>query len=77
MLSGILKSPRAVQVNIAIMRAFVRLREIIATHKDLARKLDELEEKYDYQFKVVFDAIRKLMEPSPSAGKRPMGFETK
>lgn len=77
MLSGILKSPRAVQVNIAIMRAFVRLREIIATHKDLARKLDELEEKYDYQFKVVFDAIRKLMEPSPSVGKRPMGFETK
>src|SRR5437762_1584105 len=63
MLSGVLHSPRAVQVNIEIMRAFVRLRRILGEHKDLARKLDALERKYDMQFKVVFDAIRKLMEP--------------
>ena len=58
MLSSVLRSERAVQVNIEIMRAFVRLREMIATHKDLVRKLDALEKKYDAQFKVVFDAIR-------------------
>ncbi len=63
MLSSILRSRRAVQVNIAIMRAFVKLRELLATHKDLALKLDALEKKYDAQFQVVFDAIRKLMEP--------------
>ncbi|MFQ5739783.1 MAG: ORF6N domain-containing protein [Acidobacteriota bacterium] len=65
MLSSVLRSDRAVQVNILIMRAFVRLREILATHKDLARKLQEMEKKYDRQFKVVFEAIRKLMEPGP------------
>jgi phage regulator Rha-like protein len=58
MLSSVLRSERAVQVNIEIMRAFVRLREMIATHKDLARKLEALEKKYDAQFRVVFDAIR-------------------
>src|SRR5262249_14084159 len=63
MLSTVLNSERAVQVNIEIMRAFVRLREMIATHKDLARKLEALEKRYDAQFKVVFDAIRKLMAP--------------
>ncbi len=63
MLSSVLRSKRAVQVNIAIMRAFVKLRELLATHKDLALKLDALEKKYDAQFQVVFDAIRKLMEP--------------
>src|SRR5438132_9406726 len=62
MLSSVLKSKRAVQVNIAIMRAFVRLRELIAGHQDLARKLAELEKRYDAQFKVVFDAIRNLMK---------------
>ena len=62
MLSSVLKSRRAIHVNIAIMRTFVRLREILATHKHLARKLDVLERKYD-AFKAVFDAIRKLMEP--------------
>ena len=65
MLSSVLKSQRAVQVNIQIMRAFVRLREMLSTHKDLARKLAALERKYDAQFKVVFDAIRELMAPSP------------
>lgn len=63
MFSGILNSSRVVQGNIAIMRAFVRLREMIASHKDLAKRLNDLEKKYDAQFKVVFDAIRQLMIP--------------
>jgi len=74
MLSSVLRSKRAIQVNIAIMRAFVRLREILSTHADLARRLDDLERKYDVQFKVVFDAIRELMAP-PAASRRPrIGF---
>jgi hypothetical protein len=73
MLSSVLNSKRAVQVNIEIMRAFVRLREIMLTHKDLARKLEALEKKYDAQFKVVFDAIRQLMTP-PGPKKRKIGF---
>lgn len=73
MLSTVLRSKKAVQVNIEIMRAFVRLREIMATHKDLARKLEEMEKKYDSQFKIVFDAIRQLMMP-PEKPKRPIGF---
>lgn len=63
MLSSVLKSKRARQVNIQIMRAFVRLRQLLSTHKELARKLEELEKKYDAQFKTVFDAIKALMEP--------------
>jgi len=63
MLSSVLRSPRAVQVNIAIMRTFVRLRELLLSNADLARKLAALEDKYDAQFKVVFDAIRELMLP--------------
>jgi hypothetical protein len=73
MLSSVLKSRRAIQVNIEIMRAFVRLRRILASHAELARKLDALEKKYDAQFKVVFDAIRELMRP-PESKKRPIGF---
>jgi len=73
MLSSVLRSPRAVQVNIAIMRAFVKLREILATHRDLARRLDEMESKYDKQFRVVFDAIRRLMTP-PEKPRRRIGF---
>ena len=73
MLSSVLRSERAVQVNIEIMRAFVRLRELLATHKDLARQLDVLEIKYDKQFKVVFDALRRLMRPSTPA-KRRIGY---
>ena len=61
MLSSVLHSDRAIQVNIAIMRAFVRLRRLLSTHRDLARKLDELEQKYDKRFAVVFVAIRRLM----------------
>ena len=73
MLSSVLNSPRAVQVNIQIMRTFVKLREMIASHKDLAKRLDELEKKYDVQFKVVFDAIRELMVP-PEPKKKKIGF---
>ncbi len=73
MLSSVLKSRRAVLVNIAIMRTFVRLRELLATHKDLARRLDALEQKYDAQFKGVFDAIRALMKPSEPPRRR-IGF---
>lgn len=75
MLSSVLRSPQAVQVNIAIMRAFVKLREMLLSHKDLARKLATMESKYDAQFKVVFDAIRQLMEPPPApVKKRRIGF---
>jgi len=73
MLSGVLRSKRAIQVNIEIMRAFVRLRRLLASHADLARKLNTLERKYDAQFKMVFDAIRELMKP-PESKKRPIGF---
>jgi len=76
MLSSVLNSERAAQVNIEIMRAFVRLRQILASHKDLERRLDALEERYDDQFKVVFDAIRALMEP-PEKPKKKIGFEVK
>ncbi|OGQ04700.1 MAG: DNA-binding protein [Deltaproteobacteria bacterium RIFCSPLOWO2_01_44_7] len=74
MISSVLNSDRAIQVNIEIMRAFVRLREILSTHKDLARKLEQLEKKYDHQFKIVFDAIRELMRPPPAPPKRKIGF---
>lgn len=73
MLSSVLKSERAIQVNITIMRAFVKFREMIASHKDLAKRLNELEEKYDAQFKIVFDAIRGLMTP-PVRPRRKIGF---
>ena len=73
MLSSVLHSERAVQVNIAIMRAFVRLRELAASHKDVHRRLDEMEQKYDAQFKVVFDAIQALMEP-PAIPRRRIGY---
>jgi hypothetical protein len=73
MLSSVLRSKRAVRVNIEIMRAFVRLRRLLATNENLARKLAALEKKYDAQFKVVFDAIRNLMTP-PESKRRPIGF---
>ncbi|MEW5873835.1 MAG: ORF6N domain-containing protein [Candidatus Zixiibacteriota bacterium] len=73
MLSSVLRSREAVRVNIEIMRAFVRLRQILSTHADLARKIQAMEKKYDSQFRVVFDAIRQLMAPSP-ASKRQIGF---
>jgi len=73
MLSSVLRSDRAVRVNIEIMRAFVRLRRILGSHADLARKLAALERKYDAQFRVVFDAIRELMAP-PVRKPRSIGF---
>jgi len=76
MLSSVIHSERAIQVNIMIMRAFVRLRQMIASHKNLARRLAELEKKYDSQFKVVFDAIRQLMEPTKPKPRR-IGFHAK
>jgi len=74
MLSSVLKSERAVQVNVEIMRAFVRLREIVGRNQELARRIDALESKYDRQFKVVFDAIRELMTHPAPAPKRRIGF---
>jgi ORF6N domain-containing protein len=75
MLSSVLHSERAIQVNIAIMRAFVQLREMIGSNKGLARRLNELEKKYDSQFRVVFEAIRELMAEPESKVKR-IGFKT-
>ncbi|MBX7259651.1 MAG: ORF6N domain-containing protein [Candidatus Hydrogenedentes bacterium] len=74
MLSSVLRSPRAVQVNIEIMRAFVRLRSLLASNEALSRKLAALEKKYDAQFKVVFDAIHQLMTPPEPKKKRTIGF---
>ncbi len=73
MLSSVLRSPRAVQVNVEIMRAFVRLRRMLESNAELSRKLDALERKYDGQFRAVFDAIRELMTPARKPGKR-IGF---
>lgn len=74
MLSSVLRSDRAVRVNVEIMRAFVQLRQMLASHADLARKLAALEKKYDKQFKIVFDAIRELMAPPEPPRKRRIGF---
>ena len=74
MLSSVLRSARAVRVNIEIMRAFVQLRQMLSSNADLARKLAALEKRYDAQFKVVFDAIRELMAPPEPPRKKPIGF---
>ncbi|HYL98933.1 MAG TPA: ORF6N domain-containing protein [Blastocatellia bacterium] len=74
MLSTVLNSERAIAVNIAIMRTFVRLRQILATHKELAERLIAMEKKYDRQLKVVFDILKQLMEPPPGEPKQPIGF---
>jgi hypothetical protein len=75
MLSSVLRSERAVLVNVEIMRAFVRLRQLLTSHADLVRKLDALEQKYDAQFRVVFEAIRQLMTPpSEPLKRRKIGF---
>ena len=73
MLASVLRSKRAILVNVEIMRTFVRLRQMLASNSELSRRLDELEKKYDRQFKVVFDAIRQLMSPPPPDHK-PIGF---
>ena len=74
MLSSVLNSERAVQVNIAIMRTFVYLRKMLASHKDLAQKIEEMEKKYDKRFQIVFEAIKKLIEVPLSNPPRPIGF---
>jgi len=76
MLSGVLHSPRAVRVNIEIMRAFVKLRAMLASHVELAQKLRELERKYDGQFRVVFEALEELMAP-PEPSKKRIGFHVR
>ena len=78
MLSTVLKSTRAIHVNIEIMRAFVRLRQMLASSSELSKRLDDLEKKYDQQFKIVFDAIRELMDPKTTGAsdKREIGFHT-
>jgi hypothetical protein len=79
MLSSILHSRRAVQVNIQIMRAFIKLKEILLAHKDLARKLEALEKKYanhDKKIKYIFEAIRQLLEPPPKEKRRIIGFRS-
>jgi len=76
MLSSVLRSERAIHVNIAIMRAFVKLREILATNNELAKRLDDLEKRYDSQFRVVFDAILQLMSVTEKP-KRQIGFTVK
>jgi hypothetical protein len=74
MLSSVLRSERAAIVNVAIMRAFVRLRQMLASHKDLADRLAAIEKKYDQRFKAVFDILKQLMEPLPDPPKSPIGF---
>ncbi|MGD2279561.1 MAG: ORF6N domain-containing protein [Candidatus Omnitrophota bacterium] len=74
MLANVIKSAAAIEVSILVVRAFARLREIIRTHKDLQRKIEDMEKKYDGQFQVVFQAIKKLMEPPPEKPKRRIGF---
>lgn len=76
MLSSVLNSEQAIKVNIEIMRAFVQLRGLITSHRALARKLNELEKKYDAQFQIVFDVIRELMESRPETPKRQIGFQS-
>jgi len=73
MLSSVLNSDRAIKVNIQIMRTFTKLREMLMTHKDLKKKIEAMEKKYDYQFKIVFDAIKELLEP-PVKTKKKIGF---
>jgi phage regulator Rha-like protein len=74
MLSGILNSERAINVNIAIMRAFVQMRRMLETHKELAKKIEELESKYDEQFSIVFEAIRQLIQKD-NEPRNPVGFK--
>ncbi len=73
MLSSVLNSERAIQVNIQIIRTFTKLREMILTHKELQKKIESMESKYDYQFKIVFDAIKQLLKP-PEKPKKQIGY---
>jgi hypothetical protein len=74
MAASVLNTPQAVEMSVFVVRAFVRLRQMLASNADLARKVESLEKKYDKQFKVVFDAIRELMSPKPVPTKKEIGF---
>jgi ORF6N domain len=76
MLSSVLRSSRAVQVNVAIMRTFVRLREMLTTHEELRRKIDAMEKRYDARFRTVFETIRQMLE-TPIPAKKPIGFHAR
>jgi len=76
MAANVLNSPRAVEASVMVVRAFIRLRQMLISHADLAKKLEELESRYDSQFEIVFDAIRELMEPPPAAPKGKIGFRS-
>lgn len=76
MLSGVLNSKRAVYVNIQIIRTFIRLREILATHKDLQRKMEEMEKKYDQKFSTIYQVMNELVAPAIKKNKKPIGFHT-
>ncbi|PIQ81825.1 MAG: hypothetical protein COV76_06935 [Candidatus Omnitrophica bacterium CG11_big_fil_rev_8_21_14_0_20_64_10] len=73
MLANVLRSPRAIQASVQVVRAFIQLRSMLAEHRELARRLDLLERRYDERFKAVFEAIRRLMAPPPGGGRR-IGF---
>ena len=75
MLSSVLRSPRAIAVNVEIMRAFVRMRRMLSEHADLAARLDRLEREYDGKFKVIFEAIRQLMLPPAEPRRQRIGFK--
>jgi len=80
MLSSVLRSKRAIQVNIQIMRVFTKLRELMISHKDLARKIEQLEEKFrkhDEQFVIIFDAIKKILQPPVEPKRKPIGFHVR
>ncbi|MDP2600750.1 MAG: hypothetical protein Q8P84_08495 [Deltaproteobacteria bacterium] len=74
MVANVLKSAKAIQVSIQVVKVFIQLRELLTSHKDLAQKLAQLEKRYDHQFKLVFDAIRELMAPPQPKIKRRIGF---
>jgi hypothetical protein len=76
MLSGVLHSKRAIQVNIQIMRAFIQLKRMLLTNADLRRKIEEMEKKYDKQFAIVFQVLKQLLEPLPVKPKPPIGFRS-
>jgi hypothetical protein len=73
MLANVLNNPRAIEMSVQIVRTSVRLRALLATHKELARQIEEMEKKYDSQFRVVFDTLRRMLEP-PEKAKSPIGF---
>ena len=74
MLASVLNSEAAIRASIQIVRTFIRLRELLATHRELARKLEQMEKKYDAQFKAIFDVIEQLMEPPEKTERKPIGF---